>query len=104
MEEYWKTSLVIFAIFSVFTVSTVFAHNLIKGEGILLDLISALFFFLSLTVLWPYLVAILITESPVVWLGINWNNWIMTFGVIGNIAFIYILSCALIVLYNWVKK
>lgn len=105
MRENWIKSIVIFLVFSAFTVLTLFSHSLFEGadEG-LTSIITSLLFFVSLIFLWPYLVITLVTESPVVWLGIEWNTFLTVSVIIINVLYIYTLSCSLIALVHYIKR
>ncbi|MBW2991604.1 hypothetical protein KY345_00110 [Candidatus Woesearchaeota archaeon] len=104
MEEYWLKSIILFVVISAFSIITIVGHNILSAnQGLLFELFSNLLFFISLTILWPYLVTILVTEIPKVsaW---NINSLLIVAGAVLNVVYVYIVSCALIKLVLWVKK
>jgi len=102
MQENWLSSILIFVLVSVFSVSLIFFQNLAEssGSGLLLEVLSILLFFVSLFLLGPYLVGVIATESKLVFLGITWNVYVFWSLIVLNVIYVYLFSCALILLYN----
>ena len=104
MKEYWIKSVILFMLIGVFTALTLYASNFLgEDSGVGSEIVSSLTFFISLIILLPFTVATLVTESPVVWLGITWNSFIIVSSVIINLLYVYVLSCGIIILIKYLR-